>query len=48
MGLKENRITVSFPEATKKQLEKVALKKEWSLSQIVREAVKEYLNKEVE
>lgn len=44
--MKECRITVGFTNETKTQLEEMANKKDWSLSQIVREAVKEYLKKE--
>ena len=44
--LRENRITVSFQEETKKRLEKRAKDKGWSLSQLVREIVKDYLDKE--
>lgn len=44
--LKENRITVSFQEETKKKLEQTARNKGWNLSQLVREIVKDYLSKE--
>lgn len=44
--LKENRITVSFQEDTKKKLEQAAQRKGWNLSQLVREIVKEYLESE--
>lgn len=43
MALTDNRITISFPVETKKQLEQLAQDKEWNLSQTVREIVKEYL-----
>lgn len=45
MALRENRITVSFPEATKKRLEELAKERQWTQSQLVREIVKEYLAK---
>ena len=41
-NLKDNRITVSFQEETKKRLELEAAKRGWNLSQLVREIVKEY------
>lgn len=44
--LKDNRITVSFPEETKKKLEQTAQEKGWNMSQLVREIVKEYFQKE--
>lgn len=46
--LRENRITVSFPEETKKKLEAAAEEKGWSMSQLVREIVKEYLHNQEE
>ena len=45
-ALRENRITVSFPEETKKKLEQTAQQRGWNLSQLVREIVKEYFIKE--
>lgn len=42
-NMRDNRISVSFQEETKKQLEAVAAKRGWSLALVVREAVKEYL-----
>ena len=42
--MKENRITVSFPEEVKKKLEQTAQNKGWNMSQLVREIVKEYFN----
>lgn len=45
-NLKENRITVSFHEETKRKLEQAAAAKGWTQSQLVREIVKEYFLKE--
>lgn len=47
-NLKDNRITISFHEETKKQLERVAALKGWTQSQLVREIVKEYLKENKE
>ena len=46
MALTDNRISVSFPKETKEKLEQLAQKKEWSLAQTVREAVKIYIQME--
>jgi predicted DNA-binding protein len=48
MALTDNRISVSFPKETKEKLEQLAQKKEWSLAQTVREAVKIYIQMEEE